>query len=267
MDVRHTQTLLAEAGYYKGAIDGDAGPQTMRAVEIVEKNGRHDWSAWAQARKLVAAGQVVLGALGYQPGVIDGWAGHNTAEALTSYLSERAGQSAAVERTPGPDYAPSHLQAVYPLQRDMAAFYGPAGGNDCTAGIAELPFPFVIAWNTAQTIQTFRCHVRLARPMTVIFAEAARHYGRAEMERLRLHLFGGCFNHRNMRGGSTLSTHAYGAAVDIDPERNQLRWGRDRAQLAQPEYEPFWRIVAGQGALSLGRAANRDWMHFQFARL
>lgn len=267
MNIRDSQQLLAKAGYYKGPIDGDAGPQTMRAVEIVEKNGRHDWMGWSQPRKLVAAGQVILGAMGHNPGLVDGWAGHNTAEALTAWQSEMAGVSAAVERVPGPNYAPSHLQSAWPLQRDMAAFYGPAGGPDCTSGIVQLPFPFTIAWNPVQTIVTFRCHRRLAVPMTEIFKETARHYGVGEMIRLRLHLFGGCFNHRPMRGGTSLSTHAWGAAVDIDPERNQLRWGRDRAQLARPEYEAFWRIVAGQGAVSLGQAANRDWMHFQFARL
>jgi len=268
MNIRDVQTLLAKANYYSGAIDGDAGPLTHRAVEIVEKNGRFNWQGWTPARRLVAAGQVVLSAMGYEPGAIDGWAGHNTNEALTAWKTfETRGSAPTVARTPGPDYAPSHLQAAWPLQRDMAAFYGHAGGSEATAGIVQLPFPFVLSWDWYQQITTFRCHHRLAVPMTTIFAEAARHYGREEMTRMRLHVFGGCFNHRAMRGGTSLSTHSWGAAVDIDPERNQLRWGRDRAQLARPEYDAFWRIVAGQGAVSLGQAANRDWMHFQFARL
>jgi len=106
-----------------------------------------------------------------------------------------------------------------------------------------------------------------AKPLTAIFDGTARHYGRSEMERFRLHIWGGCFNHRLMRGGKALSTHSCGAAVDLDPERNQLPWGRDRAALARPDHDAFWTIVEAHGATSLGRAANRDWMHFQFARL
>jgi hypothetical protein len=29
----------------------------------------------------------------------------------------------------------------------------------------------------------------------------------------------------------------------------------------------MWRIIEGEGAVSLGRARNFDWMHWQFARL
>ena len=70
-----------------------------------------------------------------------------------------------------------------------------------------------------------------------------------------------------MRGAKTWSMHAYGIAVDLDPERNQLKWGRDKAVFARPEYVPFWNIVESEGATSLGRARNYDWMHFQFANL
>jgi len=116
-------------------------------------------------------------------------------------------------------------------------------------------------------VKTFRCHEKVATPLTTIYREAAKHYGEKEFRKLGLDLFGGCYNYRNMRGGTSLSTHAYGVAVDHDPERNQLRWGKDRAEFAKPVYDPFWAIVEAQGAVSLGRARNYDWMHFQFARL
>ena len=38
-------------------------------------------------------------------------------------------------------------------------------------------------------------------------------------------------------------------------------------ELVMEAYEPFWRIVEGEGLLSLGRTRNFDWMHFQAARL
>ncbi|MCC5972968.1 MAG: hypothetical protein JJT81_02840, partial [Rubellimicrobium sp.] len=93
----------------------------------------------------------------------------------------------------------------------MASTLANVGGSDATAGIVRLPFPFRLAWKLDQQIGTFRCHRRLAEPLTAIFDETARHHGQAEMECLRLHIWGGCFNHRTMRGGTALSTHAWGA--------------------------------------------------------
>jgi hypothetical protein len=62
-------------------------------------------------------------------------------------------------------------------------------------------------------------------------------------------------------------SNSWGAAVDIDPDRNQLKWGKDKAFLARPEYEPFWKIVEAEGWTSLGKARNIDFMHFQAANL
>lgn len=159
------------------------------------------------------------------------------------------------------------VSAPYPLQSGVAAFYGAAGGPDCTAGSVALPFAFPLAWDDSQKVTRFACHKRVASSLTKIFAEAAAHFGEAEFRRLRLDRFGGCYNYRAMRGGTALSMHSWGIAVDLDPINNQLKWGRDRASFARPEYEPFWAIVDANGATSLGRAKNYDWMHFQFAGL
>ena len=155
----------------------------------------------------------------------------------------------------------------WPRQDGVAAFYGPAGAPACTAGSVVLPFPFVIAWDETQRITRFSCHVRVAPPLISIFDKAAAHYGEAEFRRLRLDQFGGCYNYRNKRGGNTLSMHAWGIAVDLDPINNPLAMGSDKAPFAKPAYEPFWNIVEALGASSLGRRRNYDFMHFQFANI
>jgi hypothetical protein len=267
MQMRDVQSLLADAGYYRGEVDGLIGPQTRRAIEIVRRNGSFDWRGWSEARQAVAAAQVILGAQGYEPGAIDGLPGHNTAEALRAWRYARAngGQREFIER---PARGPEPAQAyIWPRHDDIEYRFGRAGGVEATAGRCRLPFAFPIAWNLSESVREFSCHRLVADAFTRIFAEAARHYGEAEYRRLRLDLYGGCFNNRNMRGGTRKSTHAFGAAIDLDPERNQLRWGRDRAAFARPEYEPFWAIVEAEGMVSLGRAANMDWMHFQAVRL
>ena len=90
-------------------------------------------------------------------------------------------------------------------------------------------------------------------------------YAFQEIQRLRLDLWGGCLNVRTMRGGTRYSLHSWGIAVDYDPERNRLKWGRDRAAFAQPEYDPWWRLWEEEGWVSLGRHRNFDWMHIQAA--
>ena len=70
-----------------------------------------------------------------------------------------------------------------------------------------------------------------------------------------------------MRGGTRWSTHAWGIAIDYDPDRNQLKWGRDRAAFARPEYDAWWRLWEEEGWVSLGRTRNYDWMHVQAAKL
>jgi hypothetical protein len=161
----------------------------------------------------------------------------------------------------------AQAQADWPRQADVTGFFGPAGGRDCMSGSVSLPFDFPLAWDEDQRLSRFSCHVKVAAPLTSIFAEAAKHYGEAEFRRLRLDRFGGCYNYRQIRGGASLSMHAWGIAVDLDPERNQLKWASDKASFARPEYAPFWSIVEAHGAVSLGRTRNFDWMHFQFARL
>jgi hypothetical protein len=66
-----------------------------------------------------------------------------------------------------------------------------------------------------------------------------------------------------MRGGSSWSVHSFGAAIDFLPDENQLKWGKDKASLARPEYEAFWEIWENEGWMSLGRRKNYDWMHVQ----
>ncbi len=90
-----------------------------------------------------------------------------------------------------------------------------------------------------------------------------QHYGEAEIARLRLDVYGGCYNPRKKRGGSTWSTHAWAVALDFDPANNRLRWGRDKASFARPDYDAWWNIWENEGWVSLGRVKNFDWMHVQ----
>jgi hypothetical protein len=89
------------------------------------------------------------------------------------------------------------------------------------------------------------------------------HYGAAGIRELNLHRFGGCLNLRNKRGGTSLSTHAWAAAIDWWPSKNPLRATRRTARLAWSDYRPFFDIWEAHGFMSLGRCYDFDWMHVQ----
>jgi peptidoglycan hydrolase-like protein with peptidoglycan-binding domain len=216
----------------------------------------------SQGTKLIQQG---LNSLGYRTlsGAMlkeDGIFGENTAAAAREWLDANGEPKAK------PPQATMPL-GKWPSQANVSKYFGAAGGPDATAGRCQLPFAFPLAWDASQRVTTFSCHRLVALPLTRIFAAAAAHYGEAEYRRLRLDQFGGCYNYRQMRGGSSISMHAYGIAVDLDPINNGLNTRAPHATFSRIDYEPFWKIVEGEGAVSLGRERNFDWMHFQFATL
>lgn len=277
METRDLQALLRATTHPRLVVDGLYGPSVQDAVAAVGRLAMPPlgWPAeWPAARRRVAATQYALNRLGHHAGAVDGHEGHNTLEALEAW---RLGPAA---RIPSRDKVyvakPSMSGAArYPSQaeRAMVEFYGPKAGLRCTAGTVRLPFPFVIAWDETDTVETFRCHELLEETLTELFQEAVDLYGEREFRRLRLHYFGGCFNDRPMRGGTRPSTHSWGAAVDLDPANNRLRQRSvptghgPAATFSRPEYARFWDLVAARGLTSLGRARDMDWMHLQACAL
>jgi hypothetical protein len=209
----------------------------------------------------VSLAQRRMKAMGLYAGDVDGWGGPATQAAL-----ERALAIPVTVAVPG-DAAVATALPRWPRQSDVTSFYGPAGGPECTVGKVISPVPFVLSWDRAKVVRAFGCHRKIEAALNGIFRESVAHYGEARFVELGLNIFGGCFNVRKMRNSGAMSMHSWGIAVDLDPDRNQLNWGRDRAVFARPEYEAFWKIVEAKGAVSLGRVRNFDWMHFQFATL
>lgn len=161
-------------------------------------------------------------------------------------------------------FAPSPDRGQWPLQRDCMHFYGGVGLNQTTL---VLPFPMRIAWDKKKTINRFSIHEKVHDSAARAFDQIAKEYNEADREVIGIDLFGGCLNVRKMRGGSSYSMHSWGIAIDFDPDRNQLKWGRERARLARPDAEAFWRAWEAEGWVSLGRQSNMDWMQVQAARL
>ena len=120
----------------------------------------------------------------------------------------------------------------WPRQSGVAAFYGGVGQNQTKL---VFPYPVCLAWETSTFVKSTSCHEKVRDAALRILTRVLDHYGLDKIRELRLDRFGGCLNVRRMRGGTAFSMHSWGIAFDFDPDRNQLRWGRDRAAFARPD--------------------------------
>lgn len=127
----------------------------------------------------------------------------------------------------------------------------------------KLPYPMRLAWDKKVEVNTMRCHRLVADNFLRVFNELLSVYGYEKIKELGIDLFGGCFNYRAMRGGSDYSRHSWGVAIDLDPERNQLKETAKTARFARPEYKPMIEIFYKHGFVSLGKEKLYDWMHFE----
>lgn len=271
MNLLDVQTRLTLLGLSSGAADGTPGPLTDAGIEALFLH-QHlgGYARWSRARRTVAAEQLICRMDGIDPGRIDGLAGPQTDHARQIWDARAAtGKTAGVElwrdapeRVPAPAPAAAPTWMPRQTQAEVERHYGPIGKNQTTL---ILPYAMRIAWDTRTKVTKITCHEKVHDALRRALANVADAYGE-RLGPLGLDLFGGCLNVRRMRGGSAWSMHAWGIAIDIDPARNQLTWHRDRAQMAQPEYVRFVDLMQAEGALSLGRARDYDWMHFQFAR-
>lgn len=127
----------------------------------------------------------------------------------------------------------------------------------------QLPYPMRLAWDKNTTVTKMRCHKLVADDFISVFNTLLNHYGFDKIKELGIDLFGGCFNFRQMRGGSDYSRHSWGIAIDLDPERNQLKETAATARFALSEYLPMIEIFYNHGFVNLGVEKNYDWMHFE----
>jgi hypothetical protein len=266
--IRSLQEKLKELGHYKGSIDGDRGPKTNKAVGAALRARGDDlpdgWEEWSEKRRAVAFVQLWARDEGIDAGTVDGWVGPQTTfalEALQEMLETGRGPRMWRDETPL-DVNPNG----WPKESAVEALYGKHGvkkGYTPPLVRVECPWRLKIAWNLNQTVSTISIHEKCADSLGRILTKVHDHYGDAEIQRLRLDHFGGSYNPRKMRGSTRWSMHAWGVAIDWDPENNQLRWNRGQASLAHPDYIDWWRCWEEEGWLSLGRVANFDWMHVQ----
>lgn len=154
----------------------------------------------------------------------------------------------------------------------LNAFYGDAnqahdGGPSAAFEAAHItaiapPYPMYLAWEPTRRVSTIRVNAKCSDSLLRILTAIKDHYGDQDaLEAARMHLLGGVYNFRLMRGGNQLSMHSWGCAIDLDPARNAFgsrNWAMPPAVVA---------LFDTEGWTWGGSWQRPDPMHFQAANL
>lgn len=191
---------------------------------------------------------------------VDGWAGEITTDAFMRSLQS------------------PEMPASDP--RSLEAYYGKPG-PEVIGQLEYFTSPYVMYY-ADRPVSRIRCH-RLVKPsLFCILSDLLVEFGPDGIEHHGLDQFGGCYNHRKQRGGKQLSTHSYGAAIDLDPVRNGnlVPWPHADRSLISAVSERYLKktgktppmatmplraveIFESYGWRHGGRSWGRDAMHFQ----
>lgn len=154
----------------------------------------------------------------------------------------------------------------WPDPSQLDAFYGNPRGRMGSASLAwekasliRVPVPFRMTY-ADKPISVITIHNKCANSLTRVLAKLAEHSPK-ELRDAGVNIFGGSYNYRLKRGGNSLSVHAYGAAIDLDPARNGFH---DET----PNLDNFLWVVKAfedEGWTWGGRWSGRskDGMHFE----
>lgn len=173
--------------------------------------------------------------------------------------------------TPDGDWGPksrlactSYLKSLMPSPNpwpksdtaSLRAFYGEPG-DERNLVMIDLPFPMFYGCQRVTRTRVHRkCAASLFRVLTAIRSRIEAFPDiRDEAED-----YGGIYNNRNKRGGTSKSLHAWGAAIDLDADDNSFRdsWPM-KSDMPLEIMEEFAR----EGWKSAGAFWGFDAMHFE----
>lgn len=160
---------------------------------------------------------------------------------------------------------PQELTKAWPTQKEVrsgkSVFGAPGSGQ-----LVRIVPPYQLYYDGAK-VSSIAVHKAIAEHVEAALREVLACYGQKRIAELGLDQYGGCYNYRKATGGGGLSMHAWGIALDFAPEQNAYSTRAPQASLSCEACRPWWEIWERHGAVSLGRACDKDWMHVQFANL
>lgn len=144
-------------------------------------------------------------------------------------------------------------------QQSLRKFYGQPGDE---SNLVTVNFPFKTFYE-GKEVKSFRCHKKVADSLLRVLRNIGSKYGSNKSIMEEATDYGGIFNFRNKRNGTTFSVHAWGAAIDLDVDDNTFRdsWPM-KADMPLEIMEEF----AKEGWTSAGAFWGYDAMHFEAVR-
>jgi LysM repeat protein len=119
---------------------------------------------------------------------------------------------------------------------------------------AGLPFPIPYTEPPHPPVTKIYCHKKLSDIFVQVFTEIQKQ-GLAD----KIVSYGGCFNFRSKRTSTKISTHAWGIAVDLNPETNQQGTNGNMDPQVIRVFQSFGFKWGGEFS-----GKSQDPMHFQF---
>jgi len=160
-----------------------------------------------------------------------------------------------------------HLRSLMPIpnpwpfstQEDLRDFYGEPGDE---TNLVTINFPFPMYYG-GQLVTKSRCHKKVADSLLRVLKRIGNFEGGTREILEPVSDYGGIYNFRNKRGGTRLSVHAWGAAIDLDSDDNTFKdpWPI-KADMPFEVMEAF----AEEGWVSAGAFWGYDAMHFEACR-
>lgn len=179
--------------------------------------------------------------LKFQDGCDDGFWGPRSITACQLHMRS---MMPAVNPWPAPD------------QMSLRKFYGEPGDE---SQLVSIEFPYPMFYDGKRVTRT-RVHRKCAESLLRVLDAIQSGFGADRDIMEEAEDYGGVFNFRLKRNGSTYSLHAFGAAIDLDADDNtfQDNWPM-RADMSLRIMEEFAR----EGWISAGAFWGYDAMHFQ----
>lgn len=208
-------------------VDGIWGPKTLAAVAC-------ELGAEGTAKAIQAKVGVT------QDGIIGPQTLAAIADALDIHMPEQTWPTQAAVRT-------------------GKSVFGRVGDEGNLVSVAP---PYTLYYDGVP-VKSIRVHRLLEASLLRVLERVKEHYGEKRIHELGLDIYGGCYNYRKTTTGTKYSMHAWGVALDFDPEHNGYSTKKPRARFSGADYVAWWDIWESEGWHSLGREADCDWMHVQ----